>query len=72
MNGNETCQATPGVPSNPYLAVEKAFRVLEILSAHSPLGVTEIADELGLKKSSVSRFLKALAELGSESPRRDS
>ena len=56
--------AAPGGPSNPYLSVEKAFRILEILSARSPLGVTEIADELGLKKSSVSRLLKALAELG--------
>jgi DNA-binding IclR family transcriptional regulator len=34
------------------------------LPAHSSLGVTEIAGELGLKKSSVSRLLKALAELG--------
>ncbi len=53
-----------GTPSNPFLSIEKAFRILEILSAHSPLGVTEIADELGLKKSSVSRLLKALAEHG--------
>jgi DNA-binding IclR family transcriptional regulator len=50
--------------ANPYLSIEKAFRMLEILAAHSPRGVTEIADELGLKKSSVSRLLKALAELG--------
>src|SRR5271166_1880359 len=56
--------ARSGVPSNPFLSIEKAFRILEILSAHSPLGVTEIAAELGLKKSSVSRLLKALAELG--------
>jgi len=57
-------QTATVTPSNPFLSVEKAFRILEILSAHSPLGVTEIADELGLKKSSVSRLLKALAELG--------
>ncbi len=57
-------QTALGTPANPYLSIEKAFRILEILSAHSPLGVTEIADELGLKKSSVSRLLKALAELG--------
>jgi DNA-binding IclR family transcriptional regulator len=50
--------------SNPYLSVEKAFRMLELLAAHSPRGVTQIADELGLKKSSVSRLLKSLAELG--------
>jgi len=51
-------------PSNPYLSIEKAFRILETLAARSPLGVTEISDELGLKKSSVSRLLKALADLG--------
>jgi DNA-binding IclR family transcriptional regulator len=50
--------------SNPYLSIEKAFRILEVLAVRSPRGVTEIADELGLKKSSVSRLLKALAELG--------
>jgi DNA-binding IclR family transcriptional regulator len=44
--------------------MEKALRMLEILAVRSPRGVTEIADELGLKKSSVSRLLKALAELG--------
>lgn len=57
-------ETSSGTPSNPFLSIEKAFRILEILSAHSPLGVSEIADELGLKKSSVSRLLKALAELG--------
>jgi DNA-binding IclR family transcriptional regulator len=56
--------AAPGSAGNPFLSVEKAFRILEVLSTRSPLGVTEIADELGLKKSSVSRLLKALAELG--------
>src|SRR5262249_39690617 len=50
--------------ANPYLSVEKAFRMLELLAAHSPRGVTEIAAELGLKKSSVSRLLKSIGELG--------
>jgi IclR family transcriptional regulator, KDG regulon repressor len=57
-------ETSSGTPSNPFLSIEKAFRILEILSAHSPLGVTEIAELLGLKKSSVSRLLKALAGLG--------
>jgi DNA-binding IclR family transcriptional regulator len=57
-------QTAVATAANPYLSIEKAFRILEILSARSPLGVTEIADELGLKKSSVSRLLKALAQLG--------
>jgi DNA-binding IclR family transcriptional regulator len=51
-------------PSNPFLSIQKAFRMLELLAAHSPRGVTEIAAELGLEKSSVSRLLKALSELG--------
>src|SRR6476620_17987 len=51
-------------PVNPYLSIQKAFRILELLAAHSPRGVTEIAVELGLEKSSVSRLLKALSELG--------
>lgn len=38
--------------------------MLELLAAHSPRGVTEIAAQLGLEKSSVSRLLKALSELG--------
>jgi DNA-binding IclR family transcriptional regulator len=62
-HGTKTVAAT-AAQSNPYLSIEKAFRMLEILAVHSPRGVTEIADELGLKKSSVSRLLKALAELG--------
>jgi DNA-binding IclR family transcriptional regulator len=50
--------------ANPYLSIQKAFRMLELLASHSPRGVTEIASELGLKKSSVSRLLKAISELG--------
>jgi DNA-binding IclR family transcriptional regulator len=57
-------RAADRTQSNPYLSIEKALRMLEILAVHSPRGVTEIADELGLKKSSVSRLLKALAEQG--------
>ena len=30
---------------NPFLSIQKAFRILELLSAHSPRGVTEIADD---------------------------
>jgi DNA-binding IclR family transcriptional regulator len=56
----------PG-PSS-YLSIQKAFRILEILAARSPRGVTEISEELGLEKSSVSRLLKGLSELGYISP----
>jgi len=51
------------VPSS-YLSIQKAFRILEHLSARSPQGVTEIAQALDLEKSSVSRLLKSLSELG--------
>ena len=50
--------------ASPYLSIQKAFGILELLAARSPRGVTEISDELGLEKSSVSRLLKSLAELG--------
>src|SRR5438045_7092928 len=49
---------------SPYLSIQKAFRILEILSAKAPQGVTEIASALDLEKSSVSRLLKSLLELG--------
>jgi DNA-binding IclR family transcriptional regulator len=54
--------------SSPYLSIQKAFRILELLAARSPRGVTEIAEELGLEKSSVSRLLKGLADLGYAQP----
>src|SRR5262245_39840865 len=50
--------------ASPYLSIQKAFRILEILSAKTPQGVTEIAAALELEKSSVSRLLKSLSELG--------
>lgn len=53
---------------SPYLSIRKAFRILELLAERSPRGVTEIADELGLEKSSVSRLLKGLAEIGYARP----
>src|SRR5262245_46289673 len=54
--------------SNPYLSIQKAFRILEHLAERSPQGVTEIAAALGLEKSSVSRLLKGLADLGYLTP----
>ena len=47
-----------------YVSLQKAFRVLELLAERSPRGVTEIAAELGLEKSGVSRLLKSLGSLG--------
>ncbi|HVR82919.1 MAG TPA: IclR family transcriptional regulator [Planctomycetota bacterium] len=55
--------ATP-MNIGPYHSLDKAFRVLELVAARSPRGVTEIADELGLEKSNVSRLLKTLSAMG--------
>ena len=55
-------------PSSSYLSIQKAFRALELLAGRSPLGVTEIAQALGLEKSSMSRLLKSLSELGYVAP----
>jgi len=52
-------------PSSSYLSIQKAFRVLELLAeSGDPQGVTEIAQALQLEKSSISRLLKSLSELG--------
>lgn len=47
-----------------YTSLGKGLQVLELLAADSPRGVGEIAQELGLEKSSVSRLLKALTRWG--------
>jgi len=54
----------PTLNAGPYHSLDKAFRVLELLAARSPRGVTEIADELSLEKSNVSRLLKTLSTMG--------
>lgn len=45
-------------------SVLTAFKVLETVSGAQPVGVTEIARELNLPKSTVQRSLKALNEAG--------
>ncbi len=45
-------------------SMAKAFRVLELLAAESPRGLSEIAEEVGLGKSGVCRLLKSLAGIG--------
>jgi len=49
---------------NPYLSLQKGFRVLELLALRGPRSVGEIATELGLENSNASRLLKSLAEIG--------
>jgi hypothetical protein len=47
---------------NPYLSLQKGFRILELLAARAPRSVSEIAAELKLEKSHASRLLKSLAD----------
>ena len=47
-----------------YQTVEKALKVLELLAAASPRGVSELAQAMQLEQSGVSRLLKMLAGLG--------
>jgi DNA-binding IclR family transcriptional regulator len=47
-----------------YTSLGKGLRVLELLAERSPRGVVEIAQELGLEKSGVSRLLKTLSRWG--------
>lgn len=49
---------------NPYLSMQKGFRVLELLALRGPRSVSEIAAELGLENSNASRLLKSLTEIG--------
>ena len=44
-------------------SIDRAFAVLRSLTS-GPAGVTEIADRVGLPKSTVSRLLSTLEELG--------
>ena len=44
-------------------SIERAFALLKVLSG-GPAGVTDIADRVGLPKSTVSRLLSTLEELG--------
>jgi DNA-binding IclR family transcriptional regulator len=50
--------------ANPYLSLQKGFRILELLAERAPRSVSEIADALDLEMSNTSRLLKSLAELG--------
>ncbi|MDO8390071.1 MAG: IclR family transcriptional regulator [Actinomycetota bacterium] len=44
-------------------SIERAFALLKVLSG-GPAGVTDLADRVGLPKSTVSRLLSTLEELG--------
>jgi DNA-binding IclR family transcriptional regulator len=45
-------------------SVDRAVSILQVLAAHGPAGVTEIAEELGVHKSTVFRLLATLESRG--------
>jgi IclR family transcriptional regulator, acetate operon repressor len=45
-------------------SVDRAISVLELLAEHGQAGITEIADELGVHKSTVSRLISVLENRG--------
>src|ERR1700749_2070998 len=45
-------------------SVDRAISVLELLAQHGQAGITEIADELGVHKSTVSRLISVLENRG--------
>jgi IclR family transcriptional regulator, acetate operon repressor len=45
-------------------SVDRAVTVLEIVAARGEIGITELADELGVHKSTASRLVAALARRG--------
>lgn len=51
-------------PTSPVQSVDRALTVLEILATRGPTGVTDVATELGVHKSTVSRLLAVLESRG--------
>src|ERR1700743_982825 len=45
-------------------SVDRAIRVLEVRAEHGRAGITEIADELGVHKSTASRLVSVLENRG--------
>ena len=57
MGNDDGARSDKGVQS-----VERALKVLEILAQHGEVGVSALAAEVGIHKSSVSRLLSSLEE----------
>lgn len=69
---NEEVGAAPP-PEGPSLAgavqsVDRAVAILELLARHGTLGVTELAGEIGVHKSTVSRLVATLERRGLVAP----
>ena len=50
----------PPAPTTPMQSVDRALETLELLARHGESGVTEVAERLGVHKSTASRLLSAL------------
>ena len=50
----------PVAPTTPMQSVDRALETLELLAEHGESGVTEVAERLGVHKSTASRLLGAL------------
>jgi len=55
---------SPGVRDNSVHSVDRAISVLQVLARQGSAGVTEIATELGVHKSTISRLLNTLESRG--------
>lgn len=64
MTADRTEPGAGPEPTAPVQSVDRALTVLEILATRGPTGVTEVANELGVHKSTVSRLLAVLESRG--------
>ena len=64
MDTEPTTTGTGAEPASPVQSVDRALTVLEILATRGAAGVTEIAVELGVHKSTVSRLVAVLENRG--------
>lgn len=67
----ETPERTPRGGAGAIQSVDRAVSVLEILARHGEVGVTEIADELDVHKSTAFRLLGVLENRGLVSQAQD-
>src|SRR5438046_317201 len=56
--------AARAIKGNTHASLQKGIRILELLAERSPQGVTEMAEQLGLELSGLSRLLQSLADVG--------
>ncbi|MFE2141351.1 IclR family transcriptional regulator [Streptomyces sp. NPDC059456] len=64
MSNQETATETPGAPAGGVQSVDRAVSVLEILARRGEAGVSEVAAEIDVHKSTAFRLLGALEARG--------